>query len=172
VRSSDLAERLAAALLIRGVLRERLREPDDFGLGQIVDSEVCSNLSVLAPELTVGMEAADRLCRYGADKPLQRRLSPAMKHNDGDHLLHAESALYLGRIPHLLLSFQRDRFASNTFHGTVHGESKALLVAGRISRDSPLSLVVDRQRNKPSDPSCGTQDLSHQSRRTEHASLT
>ena len=29
VRSSDLTERLAAALLISGVLRERLRELDD-----------------------------------------------------------------------------------------------------------------------------------------------
>jgi hypothetical protein len=115
VRSSDLAERLAAVLLIPGLLRERLRELDDFGLGQILDSEVCSNLSVLAPELTVCMEAADRLCRHRADKPLQRRCSPAMEHDDGDHLLHAESALYWRRIPHLLLPFQRDRFASDTF---------------------------------------------------------
>jgi len=30
VRSSDLAERLAAALLIPSLLRERLRELDDF----------------------------------------------------------------------------------------------------------------------------------------------
>ena len=64
VRSSVPAERLAAALLIPGLLRERLRELDDFGLGQILDFEVCSNLSVFAPELTVCKEAADRLCRH------------------------------------------------------------------------------------------------------------
>ena len=57
-RSSDPAERLAAPLLIPGVLRERLRELGDFALGQVLDFEVCSNLSVLAPELTVCMEAA------------------------------------------------------------------------------------------------------------------
>jgi hypothetical protein len=63
VRRSDPAERLAAALLIPGLLRERLRELDDFQLGQVLDGEVCSNLSVLAPELTVCMEAVERLCR-------------------------------------------------------------------------------------------------------------
>jgi len=45
VRSSDPAERLAAALLMPGLLRERLRELDDFQLGQVLDREVCSNLS-------------------------------------------------------------------------------------------------------------------------------
>jgi hypothetical protein len=63
VRSSNLAERFAAALLIPGVLAERLRELNDVHLGQVLEREVCSNLSVLAPELTVCMEAAERLCR-------------------------------------------------------------------------------------------------------------
>jgi hypothetical protein len=62
MRSSKPAERLAAALLIPGVLAERLRELSDFNLGQLLDREVCSNLSLFAPELTVCMEAADRLC--------------------------------------------------------------------------------------------------------------
>ena len=62
VRSSDPAERFAAALLIPGLLRQRLRELDDFQLGQVLDREVCSNLSVLAPELTVCMEVSERLC--------------------------------------------------------------------------------------------------------------
>jgi hypothetical protein len=55
VRCSDVAERFAAALLLSGVLAERLRELSDFRLGQVLDREVCSNLSVLAPELTVCM---------------------------------------------------------------------------------------------------------------------
>ena len=58
VRSRDLAEQFAAALLLAGVLAGRLRELGDFALGQVLDFEVCSNLSVLAPELTVCMEAA------------------------------------------------------------------------------------------------------------------
>jgi len=61
MRSTIPAERFAAALLIPGVLAERLRELSDFNLGQLLDREVCSNLSLFAPELTVCMEAADRL---------------------------------------------------------------------------------------------------------------
>jgi hypothetical protein len=75
VRSSVPAERFAAALLLSGVLVGRLRELGDLELGQVLDREVCSSLSVLAPELTVCMEAADRLCRRGADKVIQRRRS-------------------------------------------------------------------------------------------------
>jgi hypothetical protein len=150
VRSSDLAERLAAALLIPGLLRERLRELDDCGLGQILDSEVCSNLSVLSPELTVCMEAADRLCRHRADKPVQRTRSPAMKHRDGDHLLHAESALYRGRIPHLLLPFQRDRFASDTFMvPSVAEATHCLCQAGFRETPRSPSLLIDRETSRP-----------------------
>ena len=138
MRSSVPAERLAAALLIPGLLRERLRELSDLELGQVLDREVCSNLSVLAPEITICMEAADRLCRRGADKTLRPRRSQATKHDDGDHLLHAESALYRGRIPHLLLPFQRDRFTSNTLMVPSVAEAmRCLFQAG--FRESPRS---------------------------------
>ncbi len=46
VRSSDPAKRFAAALLISDVLVGQLRELDDLGLGQILDSEVCSKRPV------------------------------------------------------------------------------------------------------------------------------
>lgn len=55
--SANPAERLAAALLIPNLLRERLRDLHDCQIGQLLEREVCSNLSVLAPELTVCMEA-------------------------------------------------------------------------------------------------------------------
>ncbi len=150
VRSSVPAERLAAALLIPGLLRERLRELDDFQLGQVLDREVSSNLNVLAPELTVCMEAADRLCRHDADKPLQQRRPPEIKHNDGEHLLHAESALYRGRIAYMLLPFQRDRFASDTFMvPSVAGAMRCLFHAGfRESHRSP-SMLIDCETNRP-----------------------
>jgi hypothetical protein len=51
MRSTIPAERFAAALLIPAVLAERLRELSDFNLGQLLDREVCSNLSLFAPEL-------------------------------------------------------------------------------------------------------------------------
>ena len=150
MRSSVPAERLAAALLIPGLLRERLRELDDFQLGQVLDREVCSSLSVLAPELTVCMEAADRLCRHGADKTLRPRRSQATKHDAGDHLLHTESALYRGRIPHLLLPFQRDRFTSDTFMVPSVAEARRCLCQAGF-RENPCSplLLIDCETNRP-----------------------
>ena len=149
MRSRVPAERFAAALLLSGVLAGRLRELGDLELGQVLDREVCSNMSVLAPELTVCMEAADRLCRCGADKPLQRRRSPKTKHDDGEHLLHAESALYRGRIPHLLLPFQRDRFTSNTFMVPSVAEARHCLCQAGF-RESPRShlLMIDCETNR------------------------
>jgi hypothetical protein len=114
-RSGNAAERFAAALVIPGVLAGRLRQLGDFNLGWLLEHEVCSNLSVLAPELTVCMEAADRLLRGRSFKLMPRRRSIASRRGEGEHILHVESALYWARIPHLLLPFQRDKFASNTF---------------------------------------------------------
>ena len=149
VRSSDLAERLSAALLMPGLLRERLRELDDFQLGQVLDREVCSNLSVFAPELTVCMEVAERLSRHREDKAIQRRRSTEINRDDGEHLLRAESALYRGRIPHLLLPFQRDRFTSNTLMVPSVAEAmRCLFQAGfRESSRSP-SMLIDCETNQ------------------------
>ena len=61
MRSSNPAERLAAALLIPGVLAQRLRELSDFNLGRLLEDEVWSNLNLLAPESTICLVAADRL---------------------------------------------------------------------------------------------------------------
>ena len=150
VRSSVPAERLAAALLIPGLLRERLRELDDFQLGQVLDREVCSNLSVLAPELTVCMEAVERLCQHREDKAIQRTRSTEIKRDDGEHLLRAESALYRGRIPHLLLPFQRDRFASNAFMvPSVAEATHCLCQAGFRENPRTPSLMIDCETNRP-----------------------
>lgn len=55
MRSTIPAERFAAALLIPGVLAERLRELNDFNLGQRLEDEVWSNLNLLAPEITTAL---------------------------------------------------------------------------------------------------------------------
>ena len=73
MRSNDKAEGLVSALLLSGVLRERLRKLSDLQLGDVLDREVCSNLSVLAPELTVCMEATERLCRRRTVRFMPRR---------------------------------------------------------------------------------------------------
>jgi hypothetical protein len=59
--SANPAERLAAALLIPNLLRERLHELGDWQIAELLDDEVWSNLNLLAPESTICLVAADRL---------------------------------------------------------------------------------------------------------------
>jgi len=148
LKSSNLAERFAAALVVPGVLRERLRELSDFHLGRVLDREVCSNFSVLTPELTVCMEAAERLCRYRAVKFMARRRSRSLR-NEGEHLLQAESELYWARIPHLLLPFRRDKFTSNTFVVPCVPDAKDCLCRAGF-RETPRSptVLVDIQTGR------------------------
>ncbi len=139
-RSGNVAERFAAALVIPGVLAGRLRQLSDFRLGWLLEHEVCSNLSVLAPELTLWMEAADRLLRHRAIKLIPRRRSRASD-DEGEHVLHAEAALYHARIPHLLLPFQRNRFASNVFMVPCVAEARECLCQAGF-RETPRSPTV------------------------------
>jgi len=67
VRSRNPAERLAAALLIPAELSRRLRLLSNSEIAQLLDDEVCQNMSILAPEATVCTEAALRL-RRAADR--------------------------------------------------------------------------------------------------------
>jgi hypothetical protein len=63
VRSRNPAERLAAALLIPAELSRWLRLLSNSEIAQLLDEEVCGNMSILAPEATVCVEAALRLRR-------------------------------------------------------------------------------------------------------------
>jgi hypothetical protein len=63
LRSANPAERLAAALLIPGVMAKRMRLLDDRQIGQLLEDEVWSQLNLLAPEATICMEAAGAASR-------------------------------------------------------------------------------------------------------------
>ncbi len=63
VCSGDPAERLAAALLIPAELSRRLRLLGNSEIAQLLEDEVASTMSILAPEATVCAEAAFRLRR-------------------------------------------------------------------------------------------------------------
>ena len=142
VRSGNPAERLAAALLIPAELSRRLRLLSNSQVARLLDDEVCSNLNIFAPETTLCAEAVFRL---GRTIPKTRRLrrGRAQAEPQGEHLLHAESALYHAGIPHLLLPFQRDRFASNVFVVPVMPDAQhALSQSGfRYSNNAPSSLI-------------------------------
>jgi hypothetical protein len=61
--SANPAERLAAALVIPNLLRERLHELGDWQIAELLEDEVWSKLNLLAPESTICLVAADRLRR-------------------------------------------------------------------------------------------------------------
>jgi hypothetical protein len=63
MNSGKPVERFATALLISGVLAERLNELHDPPMGQLLLNEVWSRLSLLSPESTICLQAVDRLRR-------------------------------------------------------------------------------------------------------------
>ena len=145
---ANVAERFAAALLIPGVLREDGYVTQRFQLGQVLEHEVCSNLSVLAPELTVCMEAAERLsdaeqsgsCCAGARGHCRAKASTSCTRSQ---------RCTEARIPHLLLPFQRDRFASNTFMVPCLRKRKTRLCqAGFRETSRSPTVLVDIQTGR------------------------
>jgi len=151
-------ERFAAALLIPSELTRRLHRLKDREIGHLLDDEVGARLNVLAPESTICLAAADRLRgrlifssgrrQFGT----RRREFPAqaMTRNEGDHIMHAEAALYRAGIPFLLLPFQQDRFKSDTFMvRNVAAARLCLHRAGfRVNPRSP-TVLIDWQTRQP-----------------------
>jgi hypothetical protein len=67
----------------------------------------------------------------------------------GEHLLHAEAALYRACIPHLLLPFQRDKFASNMFMvPSVEEVRHCLYDAGFRETPRSPSLLIDGETGR------------------------
>jgi hypothetical protein len=156
--SANPVERLAAALLIPAALKRQLNELDDRLLGRLVEDEVWSNLNLLAPESTICLVAADRLCRRGNASPERTRFgirrrarrSFAVERDEGVHVMHAEAALYGAGIPHILLPFQRDRFASNIFFVPCVPDAKACLCRAGFREQSPsATALIDGQTRRP-----------------------
>jgi hypothetical protein len=157
LNSGNPVERLAAALLIPGELMKRLRYLQDFEIAQLLEDEVWSNLNLAAPEATVCMEAADRLRGRGNSSPKRKRFgirrrtrrSWVAQRDAGEHLLHAEAALYRACIPHLLLPFQRDKFASNVFMVPSVAEVRHCLYdAGFRETPRSSSLLIDGETGR------------------------
>lgn len=74
--SGNPVERFAAAALIAGALRERLRELRDTQLGQLLEDEVCPCLNLFAPESTICDEVAERLRGSPEGDPTNRPACP------------------------------------------------------------------------------------------------
>jgi hypothetical protein len=148
-RSGKPAERFAAALLIPAELSRRLRLLADFQVGRLLDDEVCPNMSLLAPEATVCAEAAHRLRRLMPSATHTRRLR-ARTAEEGEHILHAESALYRAGIPFLQLPWQMNRFASNTFFVKDVEQARACLLQTDFRKVSRCATaLVYSQTRRP-----------------------
>lgn len=151
LRSSDPAERLAATLLIPSVLTKRMRLLDSCRIAQLLEDEVWSNLNLLAPESTVCLAAIERLRQPSRPRRfLRRRNSKRFSLHEGEHLLHAEATLYRARIPHLLLPFQRNKFASSVFMVPCAADARdCLCQAGFRETPRSPSLLIDGETNRP-----------------------
>jgi len=158
LRSSNPVERFAAALLIPAELRLRLGMLRDFEIAQLLEDEVGAGLNVLAPESTICDVATARLCRHSMFSPERKRFGMRLRtmrlrtgmRNEGEHVMHAESALYRAGIPFLLLPFQQNRFASDTFMvRNIAAARLCLHRAGfRVNRSNP-TVLIDWQTRKP-----------------------
>ncbi len=148
--SANPAERLAAALLIPGVLAKRLRLLDDPQLAQLVEDEVWSRMNLLAPESTVCLAAVDRLRGHVNCSPERKpfgirrraRRSWTSAQDEGTHILNTEVALYRCGIPFMQLPWQMNRFASSTFIVPCVPEAKACLCHAGFSTDSSVSYIA------------------------------
>lgn len=147
VRSCDPAERLAAALLIPAELSRRLRLVGDSEIAQLLDDEVCGNLSILAPEATVCVEAAFRLRRAMSKTRNARRFRARVAEN-GEHILHAEVALYRAGIPFLQLPWQMNRFASSTFLVSDVVNAKLCMLAAGFREAAGCQTAVVHDQTK------------------------
>jgi len=165
VRSNNPAERLAAALLIPGEMARRLVLLGNSEIAQLLDEEVCANLSLLAPEATICVETAHRL-RGAIPKARCARRLWARRAEQGEHVLHTKAALYRAGIPFLQLPWQMNRFASSTFL-VSDVAAASVLAASRFSRDDWLHNRVRTQTDQTSHTSVRGQNSTSFDRQEE-----
>jgi hypothetical protein len=77
MNSANPAERLAAALLIRGELTKQLDKLYDHEIGQLLDDEIGAKLNLFGPESTVCDAAVTRLRRRIRRTNGKDKLNPA-----------------------------------------------------------------------------------------------
>jgi hypothetical protein len=143
--SPDPADRLKA-LWVAALLGERLEACADHEIGELL-SAVQDCLSLFRPEFAVCEHARRRLLKSSAAR---RERDWRVIRDAGRELLNAEAALFRWGIPHMLMPFQRDRFASNGFLVPRVFEARAwLLRAGFRSTPRDRTVLMDAQTNRP-----------------------
>jgi hypothetical protein len=143
-RSPILLERLKT-LWAGTQLEELLDSCSDHEVATLL-AFVQGSLGIFGPEFAVCEHAKKRLMRSSARPSNGNR---RIVRDAGAELLNAEVALFRSGIPHMLLPFQRDRFASNTFLVPVLSEARAsLLRAGFWSIPHLDATLLDSETQR------------------------
>jgi hypothetical protein len=142
--SHDLLERLKV-LWVAAELGARLERCTDAEIADLL-SMVQERLGLFGPDFAVCEHAKRRLLESSAEIP--EREWRAIR-DAGVELLNAEAALFRSGIPHMLLPFQRDRFASNGFLVPQLTDARAcLLRCGFRSMPQAEAVLVDSETDR------------------------
>jgi hypothetical protein len=142
--SHDLLERIRT-LWIGALLGERLERCSDHEIGDLL-SLVQDGLGLFSPDFAVCEHAKRRMLKSSARIPER---DWQVIREAGVELLNVEAGLFRADIPHILLPFQRDRFASDGFLVPSAAEARAcLLRQGFRSVPQKDTVLTDSQTNR------------------------
>jgi hypothetical protein len=143
--SHDPAERLRT-LWIGALLGELLEQCSSGQIGTLLCA-VQDGLGIFSPDFAVCEHAKRRLLKSSEVIPER---DWRVVRDAGIELLNAEAALFRSGIPHMLLPFQRDRFASNVFYVPSAAEARVcLLQQGFRSILQSDAMLLDSETNRP-----------------------
>jgi len=141
--------RRAGTLWVATELDKRLSHCTDAQIAELL-LRAEERLPIFQPEFAVIEHARRRLaCSGQLTLPLESEDWQAVR-DEGLHLMKAEAALYRGAVPHLLLPFQRNRFASEMFMVPDIHDAGSCLVAAGFRQDARLSTAFfDSETGRP-----------------------
>ena len=146
--SHDPLER-AKTLWVATELDKRLSRCTDAQIADLL-ARAEERLPIFEPEFAVIEHARRRLLSSGQLGLLSEADDVEAVRDESVHILNAEVALYSMSIPHLLLPFQRNRFASDLLMVPDVQEARACLIAGGFREDERIrSMLVDDNTERP-----------------------
>jgi hypothetical protein len=98
-------------------------------------------LPIFEAEFAVVEHARRRLVGSGQLNLLPEEEDWEAVRDEGAHILNAETALYRGGVPHLLLPFQRNRFQSDVFMVPDLLEARACLIAAGFRQETETTCL-------------------------------
>jgi len=144
--SHDPLER-AQTLWVAAELDKRLSRCADPEIAELL-GKAEERLPIFEPEFAAVEHARRRLMRSGQMSLLPEEEDWEAVRDEGVQILNAEMALYWARIPHLLLPFQENRFASDVFMVPDLLEARACLIAAGFRQETETTCL-DAETGRP-----------------------